>query len=126
MTTQRELDHFFAGIRSSWSDQTSQGEFNAQRPSTGQCAVTALVLQDYLGGELTRTLVEGESHYWLRTPTGEDIDLTADQFDVPVPHETGELRTREYVLSNESTQRRYAILSQEVRNFLVREHVWYD
>ena len=46
----------------------------------GQCAVTALVVQDFLGGELIRAFVCGESHYWNRLPDGSELDLTADQF----------------------------------------------
>jgi hypothetical protein len=47
--------------------------------------VTALIIQDLLGGELVLGEVFTEDtkvgyHYWNRLPGGRDVDLTADQF----------------------------------------------
>jgi len=46
----------------------------------GQCAVTALVVQDLLGGDLIRAVIDGESHYWNMIPGVGEIDLTRWQF----------------------------------------------
>lgn len=102
-------------IRRAWSSETSASpeQWSPKVPSTGQCAVTALVLQDHLGGTLLRGTVDGISHYWLRTPTGEDLDLTIDQFEGHVSTEPSP-RTREYVLSFDSTSKRYHKLAADV------------
>lgn len=53
--------------------------------SRGQCGTTALVLQDWLGGDILAAEVYRDhqlvgTHYWNRLPGGEEVDLTADQF----------------------------------------------
>ena len=44
----------------------------------------ALIVQDILGGELRRALVNGESHYWNQLDDGTVIDLTRSQFTTPL------------------------------------------
>ena len=51
--------------------------------------MTALVVQDLLGGALILAEVHVDgvrdgNHYWNRLPDGTEVDLTADQF---LPHE---------------------------------------
>jgi len=48
--------------------------------SCGQCYVTALLVQDLLGGDVITGKVNGESHYWNRLPDGIELDLTSDQY----------------------------------------------
>lgn len=103
-------------IVASWTAETSVDPqaWTSAIASRGQCAVTALVVQDLLGGTLLRGEVHGASHYWIRLPSGEEIDLTRDQFarfhlDGPV-----EERTREYVLSHPDTALRYRLLKARV------------
>ena len=110
-------------------------------PAHGHCAAFALLVQDIFGGELLRASLEGlpkyahmRSHYWnllpkrgslepRKTPFGEEVvwvdievDLSASQFEgrdrnlVPA----GEVRTREYVLSNPDTARRYELLKKRL------------
>ncbi|MGW4068740.1 YunG family protein [Nocardia grenadensis] len=79
------LDVLSDAIRSSWSAETSSAP--AERtgsPAEGQCAVTACVVHDYLGGGILHTvatLPSGEtvSHY-LNHIDGQTVDLTAQQF----------------------------------------------
>ncbi len=49
-------------------------------PSTGQCAVTTVILQKYLGGTILRTTYDNVPHYLLVLPSGEELDITRDQF----------------------------------------------
>jgi len=108
-------------IRRSWSGDTSaEATWVADRPSEGQCAVTALVVQDYLGGDLVRAIVEGVSHYWNRLPDGTTVDLTRDQFTSFQPVDI-ELRAREYVMSFPETARRYRTLAGRTRSHLMME-----
>ncbi|MFE7314422.1 hypothetical protein ACFU7T_15285 [Streptomyces sp. NPDC057555] len=76
-------------VRSSWSAETCTPEFRSQwsadNPARDQCGVTAMVLNDLLGGELLRgeVHVDGERvdyHWWNRLGAGVEIDLTREQF----------------------------------------------
>jgi len=78
-------------IVTSWSRDTcyaTKGFIDRGRPndhSRGQCGPTALVLQDWLGGELlvaevfVNDLADGV-HYWNRLSDDTEVDLTSDQF----------------------------------------------
>jgi hypothetical protein len=78
-----------AAIRGSWCretcDPTDAAVWAPSNPSRGQCAVTALVVHDLVGGQLLEAEVlypDGERqgfHYWNRL-AGLDVDLTGDQF----------------------------------------------
>lgn len=101
-------------LRESWNADTSAyPRWSPHSPSRGQCAVTALIVQDALGGDLERVTVNGESHYYNRLPDGTELDLTRDQFAAWSPS-TPETRTREYVLSYAPTADRYALLKTRV------------
>lgn len=104
-------------LRRAWARDTSADpqSWSERNPAWGQCAVTALVVQDELGGELLRARVDGISHYWNRLPSGETVDLTRHQFvnGGSIESET-ELRTREYVLSFPDTRERYELLRKRL------------
>lgn len=111
--TAHELTALYSQLRWAWTAQTSADPagWTSKGPSYGQCAVTALVVQRRFGGELLRTVNAGVSHYFNRLPSGHEVDLTRDQFDVWAPTEPVQTRTREYVLSHPDTAARYALLS---------------
>ena len=76
-------------VRAAWGADTCAPEdvprWSPGNPARGQCGVTALVLQDLLGGDLVRgeVLVGGERvdfHWWNRVG-GVEVDLTREQFD---------------------------------------------
>lgn len=119
-----------SAIREAWCRETSStpGEWTEDNPALGQCAVTALVVQDLLGGKLLRCEVDGESHYFNVLEDGEGIDLTFEQFlGSAAPGDEGpslitasEERDREYVLSHPSTRVRYEMLRTLVARKLAR------
>ncbi|WP_203708209.1 YunG family protein [Asanoa iriomotensis] len=80
-----------AAIRASWAhdtcspDDQARTPWTAENPAWGHCDITALLLNDLVGGDL----VLGEVHlgpdrhgyhWWNRLPGGIEIDLTRDQF----------------------------------------------
>jgi hypothetical protein len=76
-------------VRMSWSADTSdpvdRADWHPGNPARGQCGVTALVLNDLLGGELVlgEVHVNGERtgmHYWNHLGDGVEVDLTRGQF----------------------------------------------
>lgn len=83
------LEALEAAIRDSWSiescDPTDVAVWTPDNPARGQCAVTALVVHDLLGGELLEAEVRNPDgsrqgfHYWNRL-AGLDVDLTLSQF----------------------------------------------
>jgi hypothetical protein len=104
-------------LSKAWSSQTSMdpGNWNSHNPAWGQCAVTALLVQEFFGGELLRTTIEGISHYWNVLPNGEEVDLTRHQFGPSVHLDKDpEFRERTYVLSFPATKQRYALLRAKV------------
>lgn len=102
-------------LRLGWNQDTSADPdgWTPERPSHGQCAVSALLVQDCFGGELLRTTNKGVSHYWNRLPDGTEIDHTRDQFDAWEPGEIV-VREREYVLSFPVTAERYERLKTRI------------
>ncbi|WLQ65500.1 YunG family protein [Streptomyces glycanivorans] len=82
-----------AAVRDSWGADTTtpvhRPDWDPGNPARDQCGVTALVVNDLLGGELIRgeVRVDGECvdfHWWNRLGAGLEIDLTREQF---APHE---------------------------------------
>jgi hypothetical protein len=76
-------------LRAGWGADTCDPhdlpEWHPGNAARGQCGVTALIIQDLLGGDLVLgdVLVAGDRvghHYWNRLPDGRTVDLTAEQF----------------------------------------------
>ena len=70
-----------------YSDETKYPlSTSASSITSGQCAVTVLLLHDLYGGEILSTVVEGESHWFNRINFGFavcDVDITGDQYGFP-------------------------------------------
>src|SRR5205809_837581 len=97
-----------------WCRETSSdpGAWTRENLTWGQCAVTALIVQDYLGGDLLRAPVGGSMHYWNLLPNGVELDLTRGQFGPNAVIGESEIREREYVLSFPATVERYELLEK--------------
>lgn len=76
-------------LQEAWCRDTGAGTSGLSGMPVGQCAVTALLVQDLLGGELVRAELRRvtfggrlvvESHYWNRIQGMGDIDLTRAQY----------------------------------------------
>jgi hypothetical protein len=106
-----EVDDVAGLIRRAWSRDTSAApdEWSADNPARGQCAVTALVLQEIFGGKLLRCVAFGHESHYFNLVGGVEVDLTRDQFGRGYwYHSDGVVeRTREYVLSFPETALRY-------------------
>jgi len=90
----RSLAEIERAIRASWSADTCDPvdlPWSPGNAAKGQCGVTALVVQDLLGGELLMAEVRHADgsrqgvHYWNRLGEGVELDLTREQF---APDET--------------------------------------
>lgn len=93
-TTKEHLEYFifqfiedylqiFSQIKKAWTVESChpsyRDKWSADNPSTGQCYVTAALIQHYYGGKVYRCMVDGGSHYFNKIGN-EIIDLTAEQF----------------------------------------------
>ena len=72
-------------LREAWSAGTG-GKWRPDNPAAGQCSVTALVVQDELGGEILKTDVAGAWHFYNRID-GRRVDFTMSQFDSPIGYD---------------------------------------
>ncbi|WP_280447104.1 YunG family protein [Nocardia brasiliensis] len=121
-------------LQAAWSADTSAAsDWTTSNCSKGQCAVTACVVQDYLGGEIlhaTATLPSGDlvSHYF-NVVDGDVVDFTRRQFpsgtrfSEPAPKTKGLPTTRDYCLSYDSTQQRYELLRSRVDDYLQDQNI---
>jgi hypothetical protein len=83
------LEVLQSAIRASWCletcDPVDAPDWVPTNPSLGHCAVTALVVHDFYGGELLEAEVLFQNgsrqgfHYWNRL-AGVEMDLTREQF----------------------------------------------
>ena len=120
------MQMIFKALQSSWAKDTAfdPKEWSESNKARGQCVVSSLVIQDYLGGDLVRYSVdEGdlhETHYANRLDSGVILDTTASQYTEPVtmrikPVDLKDFSSvREKRLADNSTRKRYEILKARV------------
>lgn len=108
-------------IRESWSLDTCASNvrprWHAGNPARGQCGVTALVINDLLGGHLVRGEVHvngqrTEFHWWNRFGENTDIDLTREQFTAEEVVTSGTVIPRQPQLKHHAEE--YALLRGRV------------
>src|SRR3989344_3519027 len=126
--------YLFQAISKSWTRETSADPegWTPDNPAWGQCAVTALTVQDFLGGELVRLDLTGHgnpkvaamrSHYFNRIGEAE-LDISSSQFgDVNRFYQFRSsqevsVRDRSYLVGNTDTVARYVRLRHEVARLL--------
>lgn len=102
-----------------WSKETcfpTLGEsWTSENPTLGQCAVTALIINDLFGGTIFKN---NFNHYWNVIETGEVIDLTEEQSTDTVKENEVEV-SRDYILFSErarefKTLERYQLLLKSI------------
>jgi hypothetical protein len=120
------IQQLLAALQNSWSEETSftPDEWSPQNPARGQCLVSTLVLQDYLGGGLQRYDIKAdnfeETHYCNVLPGGAILDATAAQYTQPVQltvtpiNLKGYATARERYLAHPDTQTKYELLKGRI------------
>lgn len=104
-------------LKQSWGRETSYDPigWTTTNPAWGQCAVTSLVVQDFLGGEVLRAVAGELVHYWNRTAAGHEVDLTICQFEAALRlTEPATPEDRAVTLAWPETARRYELLRSRV------------
>jgi hypothetical protein len=121
-----KLEDLRKSLLKSWSAETSSSaSWTSKNSAEGQCAVTALIVQDYLGGDILKTYAltsTGRISHYYNSINGVEIDLTKDQFNANTQFEgeitavAGHASLREYCLSFKDTRIRYQLLRSRITN----------
>jgi hypothetical protein len=106
-------DAMLRAVEAAWGADTSYWPetWSADNPAWGQCAATALAVQDLLGGEIIIGRMADADHYWNRI-NGQDVDLTARQFPPGSERIAHRAVKREKLIANDSTRLRYQLLTE--------------
>lgn len=124
------LQELSDALQASWGADTAYNseEWSQENKARGQCIVSSLIAQDYLGGDLIRYEINEdqlhETHYMNQLSDGTVIDTTASQYTSSVtmkrkPIDTGEFTSiRDKRLADKSTATRYEILRRRVEQRL--------
>jgi len=108
------IEHMQEALLSSWSINTSS-KWTKDNPAKGQCGVTALVVNDVLGGQIRKTLLSEGWHFYNEI-NGECYDFTASQFNEDIGYMDIQSSREEAFL--DTNQKQYDVLKQSVINNL--------
>jgi hypothetical protein len=105
-------------IRDSWGEDTAYPpSYDVKKRCSGQCAVTAAVVWEHLGGVIVRCAhvlsgggVDSGSHYFNIISDGSLIDITKSQFTRNVRYEGLEISNLDRIIGNPDTQKRLNLL----------------
>jgi hypothetical protein len=101
---------FHGRLRRSWSVETGR-HWRPENPASGQCGVTALIVQDQFGGEIIKTDVDGAWHFY-NLIDGKRVDFTMSQFDSPIGYD--DLPSGRAEALGDCSQEQYELLSERV------------
>ena len=104
-------------IEKGWSKETChpsyQSKWSLEYPSTGQCAITAMWLNEKMGWDIYETIVNRSRHFFNKDSNGFIYDLTADQFqDSDIEYEN--CRKREFKDLYRSCKERYELFKHNL------------
>ena len=122
-----ELDKLETILNSLYSKETCypgcRNQWNDDNKTLGHCAIVALIINDYFGGYICKIKVNNISHYF-NLIDGEIVDLTSEQFKInDISYANYIIKTREDVLMDEDTKKRYEILKLKVKLSLIDEKI---
>lgn len=98
----------------SWSINTSS-HWTKDNPAKGQCGVTALVVNDLLGGKISKTLLDEGWHFYNEI-NGVRFDFTVSQFSEDIRYMDIPSNREEALL--DTNQKQYDYLKQSVKMLL--------
>lgn len=110
-------------LRYAWCRETShpsyQKDWTEDNPSCGQCAVTALLINDLCCVPIYKCKIGRQTHYfnmWGRRY--EVIDFTSEQFgDMKIDYSDCESVSREQLLKCKHVKERYKLLKARLENY---------
>jgi len=109
--TEKEL---LKAIKKSWSSQSSS-KWSKDNPARGQCGVTALVVNDILGGEIFKTWLDEGWHFY-NVIDGERRDFTEEQFTYALEYQ--DLCSSKEETFQDTNDAQYSYLKSQVYSIL--------
>lgn len=94
-----------------WSIKTSS-KWTAENPYKGQCGVTALVINDLFGGNILKTEVEEQWHFY-NLIDGKRHDFTSKQFNFEINYQDIESDRDEALADTNEFQ--YSTLKESIK-----------
>ncbi len=107
----QRINDFIKVLSKCWSAETSRYYDDRTPKSAGQCSVSAMLIQDYFGGEVRKIHV-GKIAHFFNFIDGTIIDSTADQFDCEINYDNFITISPDFY--EEETWQRYNILKERV------------
>ncbi len=122
MTRQDNLKKFEEAIKKSWNKDTCHPDikvWSRKNPSKGQCGITALLIQEYLGGRIAMN--KRLHHVWNILPNKKEYDLTKNQFPIKTKLERDGFISRENMFNNKlaikaKVKQRYKIFKKRFKD----------
>ena len=116
------LDNLFKLLLKCYCKETAypscQDEYDEYYdPTYGQCAITAMIVNDYFGGTIHKIKVDGGGTHYFNKIDDIYFDLTSDQFtlyNIDIDYEPNEEVPREYCGKNKDTKTRYELLVKKM------------
>lgn len=96
-------------LKKCWSIESSS-KWEKDNPSKGQCSVTALVIQNTFAGEILKTRVNGQWHFYNRIDD-QILDFTSSQFGEPIQYQNIAISVEE--ASKDTTEKQYEHLKEQ-------------
>ena len=91
-----------------WTQSTSYYlDWSSENPSYGQCAVTALKVQELLGGQIQKVTTNNDDCHYFNEINGRVVDITHGQFKYKVNYSHSTPISPEKLLDNPDTHIRY-------------------
>ena len=122
--TQITLSDFFEILLKSWGKESAYPSAQedsvyclANDPTYGQCAVTAMLVNKFFGGEIRKLWVSGGGTHYFNIINGKIIDLTREQFDlysIPLDYSEAVNVPLQYCGKNPNTRARLDVLEKNV------------
>ena len=117
----KKINRLETMLKSCYSKDTCYPKYkekwNINNPTCGQCAITALILNDYFGGKLGKVYIGNISHYF-NIINGKPVDFTSSQFKHEVDYSNYQLVNRNIMLQNKNTRSRYYTLKRQLEKLL--------
>lgn len=115
-----DIDEFFGILLKSWIKRDDDYDFNSD-PTHNQCTVTAMVVQDYFGGEILSLLMPNGGTHFLNSIDGKKFDLTSDQFTfhgMQLDYSTAKVVSRSMVGIDGTAPERYNDLKANIELYM--------
>ncbi|AZO11577.1 MULTISPECIES: hypothetical protein [unclassified Mesorhizobium] len=111
MSQPEPIEALRSALQNAWSVETSS-KWLPENPAKGQCSVSALVVQDLLGGDIAKTDVDGAWHFY-NLVDGRRLDFSQSQF--PVPPTYLDLRSDRSEAFSDTSLEQYRILKERIQ-----------